>query len=56
MWECFNPIICENNYLSPFMSFARTRYTACCNTVCGGLTGKEIREREGETLPEQFYP
>lgn len=21
-----------------------------------GLKGKEIREREGETLPEQFYP
>jgi len=26
------------------------------HAVCGELRGKEIREREGETLPEQFYP
>jgi len=26
------------------------------HAVCGGLRGKEIREREWETLPEQFYP
>jgi len=26
------------------------------HAVCSGLRGKEIREREGKTLPEQFYP
>jgi len=24
--------------------------------VCGRLRGKEIREREGKTLPQQSYP
>jgi len=48
MVEWISLLICENNYLSLFWSSARMRYTACCNAVCGGLRGKEIREREGK--------
>jgi hypothetical protein len=43
-------MICEKKIVNLFLAF-------CENALCDiGLRGKEIREREGETLPEQFYP
>ena len=45
--EWFSLLICENNYLSLFWSFARTRYTACCNAVCGRLRSKEKKRKGG---------
>lgn len=60
MLEWFSLLICENDYLSLFWSFARTRYAACCNTVlrytaycnavCGGL-----RDVEGFYIEVVFF-
>jgi hypothetical protein len=58
MWEWFNPIICERNYLSTFLPFVKRCYTACGNAARGMRWAKgqgDKGERRGNT-PRAVLP